>query len=215
MDLDLDLNLPTFDDHIILPDAEAFPQMALQPEGSGERRASEEQNETSQSAEAPSRRKSRAPKPLPVDERQELHNTDLAQWKNDYAANMLAAKEAKKAHQAPSIAKKNAAFWVFGAGIGNVGAGTGTSNFRSPLGIFAGGAMLESLTGIRTPVAGRKRGRSDEEDDTSDSEARRLRLRDDEGELGRGDQLLLNDDDPMMMSVGDVIEVFDEEWHDS
>lgn len=163
------------------------------------------EHDSSESAEAPLQRKRRAPKQLPVDQRQELHNTDLAQWKTDYSANMMEAKEAKRSHQAPSMAKKNAAFWVIGAGIGGVGVGLGSSKFKSPLDIFAGDAIMEALTGIKTPTAGRKRGRNEEEDQDSDSETRRTRMRDgDEQQMGRGDNIMLNDDDPLMISASEV-----------
>lgn len=207
--MDLDIDLPRYDDDdIILPDAEAFPPMAPPATGAGQIRLLSEvpqEHESSESAEALLQRKRRAPKQLPVDERQELHNADLAQWKTDYSANMAEAKEARQIHQLPSQAKKNATFWVVGVGIGGVGVGLGSSKIKSPLDMFAGDAMMEALTGIKTTAAGRKRGRNEEEDHDSDSEARRIRTRDvDEGQVGRGDHILLDDDDPLMISANEV-----------
>lgn len=194
--------IPRFEgDGVVLPSAEPFPTMAV-PGGimrtspSAARQASE----SSESAEAPLRRKPRVPKQLPVDERQELHNADLAKWKADYAENMAEAAEAKKNHKAPALAKKNAAFWIWGAGIGGVGAGLGTSKLKSPLDLFAGDSFMEALTGIKASTAGVKRSRESEEDQGSDSEARRVRMREGDGEqIGRGDQLVLHDDDGMMI----------------
>ncbi len=208
--MDLELDLPRFDDNdIVLPDAEAFPPMvAPPPTGAGFLESSSEvpgEHESSESAEAPLQRKRRAAKQLPVDDRQELHNADLAQWKTEYSANMSEAKEARKLHRAPSIAKKNAAIWFIGAGIGGVGIGLGSSKFKSPLDMFAGDSMLEALTGIGTTAAGRKRGREEEGDEDSDSEARRTRMRDgDEEEVGRGNEMFLDDNDPLMISAGEV-----------
>lgn len=207
--MDLDLDLPRIDDDIVLPDAEAFPTTASQaPAGSGilgpESGVHREQ-ESSESAEAPLQRKRRAPKILPVDERQELRNTDLAHWNTDYLGNMAEATEAKISHKAPFLAKKNAAFWVIGAGIGSVGVGLGSSKLQSPLDGFAGEVMMEALTGVRISTAGQKRGRDEEEDYESDSEARRVRLRDGDGDqMGRGDDMMLNDDGTMMISASDV-----------
>lgn len=116
---------------------------------------------------------------------------------------MLAVKEAKQLNKAASLAKKNAAFWVYGAGISGVGAGLGSSKLKSPLDMFAGETMMETLTGIKSPSTPRKRRHTDEEEDHgSDSEARRVRMRDDGEQMGRGDHMLLNDDDNMMISVG-------------
>lgn len=202
--MDPDLDLPRCDDDdIIFPNAEPFPATAPSPvTGAGLLNLSPavpQERESSESANAPLRRKRREPKALAVDERQELHNADLAQWKTDYSANMIEAKEAKQSHKAPAIAKKNAAFWVFGAGIGGVGAGLGSSKLKSPLDMFVGDAMMEALTGIKGSPARQKRARDDEEDHDSNSEGRRVRPRDGDGEQGgRGGQLTLIDDDGMM-----------------
>ena len=200
----MDLDLPRFDDEeIILPNAEPFPEMAPPPTAGKSSSEAARERELSQSAEAPLQRKARAPKELPIDERPELHNSDLAQWKIDYATNMLEAKEAKQLSKAASLAKKNAAFWVYGAGIGGVGIGLGSSMLKSPLDMFAGEAMMEALTGIQNSSTPRKRRHNEEEEDhDSDSEARRVRMRDDGGQVGRGDHMVLNYDDNMMISAG-------------
>lgn len=207
--MDLDLDLPRIDDDTVLSDAQAFPTTAPHaPAGSGILGSSagvHREQEYSESAEAPLQRKRRAPKTLPVDERQELHNSDLAQWKTDYLGNMAEIIEAKMSHKAPFLAKRNAAFWVIGAGIGGVGAGLGSAKLQSPLDGFAGDAMMEALTGVQISTTGQKRGRDEEEDYESDSEARRVRLRDDDGDqIGRGDGMMLNDDETMMISASDV-----------
>lgn len=139
------------------------------------------------------------------DERQEFHSTDLTQWTTDYLANMAEATAAKMSHKAPFLAKKNAAFWVGGAGIGSVGAGLGSSKLQSPLDMFAGDAIMEALTGVKISIAGQKRRRDDEEETDSDSEARRVRIRDGDGDqIGRGVELILDDDGTMILSANDV-----------
>ena len=200
--VDLDLDIPRFDDDdVVLPDAEPFPAMAPQPiAGSGLLNVppeSHNERESSETVEVPLQQQRRAPRTLAVDERQELHNADLAQWKTDYPANMKEAREAKQSHKAPALAKKNATFWVFGAGIGGVGAGLGSSKLRSPLDMFAGDAVKEALTGTKASPARHKRARDDEEDHDSDGEGRRVRPRE-------GDHLTLNDDDGMMTFASDV-----------
>ena len=165
-----------------------------------------QERKSSESAEAPLSRKPRSPRQLPVDKRQELHNAELAQWKAGYIDNMAGAVEAKKHHRASALAKKNAAFWVIGSGIAGVGAGLGASKFKSPLDMFAGNAMMEALTGIKLTRAGLKRGREDEGEYDSDSEERRVRMRDGDGsQIGRGDEMMLQDDEGItMVSAGEA-----------
>lgn len=211
--IDLDLDLPRIDDDIVLPDAEAFPETAHQaPAGPGILGSSSDvhrEHASPESAEAPLQRKHRASKTLPVDdERQEFHSTDLTQWTTDYLANMAEATAAKMSHKAPFLAKKNAAFWVRGAGIGSVGAGLGSSKLQSPLDMFAGDAIMEALTGVKISTAGQKRGRDDEEESDSDSEARRVRIRDGDGDqIGRGDELILDENGTMILSANDGVEI--------
>ena len=199
---------PQIEDDMILPVAEAFPTTALQPPAGsrnlGSSSGAHQEQESTDSAEAPLQRKRRAPKALPVDERQELRNADLSQWNTDYIANMADATAAKMSHRAPFIAKRNAAFWVIGSGIGGVGAGMGSSSLQSPLAMFAGDTMMEALTGVKISTAGQKRGRDDQEDHDSESEARRARIRDgDWDQLGR-EGMMLDDDGTMIISANDV-----------
>lgn len=203
--MEFDLEAPRLDDEndLLLLDAEPFPPMAPGPSPrAGPLRST---SESSEIAEAPLQRRHRATKQLPVDVRQELRNSDLAQWKDAYAQNMSEASGIKINHKAPFIAKKNAAFWVMGSGIGSVGEGLGSSQMKSPLVMFSGNNIMEALTGIQVSTAGRKRDRIEEDDNESDSEARRLRMRKDDGEhIGRGDDLILNDDDTAMIPGSEV-----------
>ena len=201
MDLDLDLP-PLDDDGIILPEAEAFPEMGPQVQAQlGFLRSSlaaPDDEESSESAEAPQRRKAREPRELTVDIPQGLRNADLAEWNNNYIANMTTASHNKSQHKAPAQSKKNAAFWVFGAGIGGVGSGIGSSKIPSPLDMFAGDQLMQALTGVEASGLGKKRSRAGEGDDESDSEVRRVRLREGDGEqTGRGQEIIQDDDDAM------------------
>ena len=207
--MDFGFDMPRLDDDgVILPDAEPFPTMTAVDARNTSKvplspQAHEEQ-ESSESAEAPLRRRRPKQRVLPVDERQELRNADLASWKEDYLTNMSEATMTRQNHQAPFIAKKNAAFFVMGAGIGGVGVGIGSSKLKSPLDMFAGEAMMEMLTGIK-PSAGMKRGRDAEGGEDTDSEARRVRLREGNGDqIGRGDDMILPDDDTMMIPGSEV-----------
>lgn len=208
--MNIDLDLPKFDDDDLrLPDAEAFPAQSLGRE-EPHRLSSEipREHESSESAEAPMRRRRREPRELATDARQELRNADLAAWKDNYLANMSEAAQHKANHKASSVAKKNAAFWVVGSGIGGVGARLGSPTFKSPLDMFAGDAMMEALTGVpitNSSSTTRKRGREDEEDETSDNDGRRVRPRDvEDQQIGRGDAIVIPDDETMEIPGSDV-----------
>lgn len=195
-------NFPRADDEdLILPQAEAFPPLAPQTLGG----AVPERGSSSEAAVAPQQRKRRQPKVLPVDQAQELRNTDLANWNNDYTINMDDAKKSKIQHKAAAVAKQNAVFWVFGGGIGGIGAGLGASKAKGPLvNTFSGDVLRQTLTGIPTPATGRKRNQEEVEKDQSDSEARRVRMRLGDEELGRAQGLHLEDDEATVLPGSEV-----------
>lgn len=192
---------------VLVPEAGLFPEMMQQlPVSTGFARTSStiyQEDSSSESAEAPLRPRHRVRKGLPRDDAIELRNADLAHWNNDYITNMMAEDRAKLHRRASRLAKKNAQFWVYGSGIGHTGSSFGNVTFQSPLDMFAGDALMQTLTGIANPVAGRKRSR-DGESQGSDSEARRVRPRDIQEEHGsRGAQLPV-DDEAMAIFGGEV-----------
>ena len=151
--------------------------------------------ESSDFAEAAQARRRRGPKPLPTDAVPELRNSDLAQWNTDYLANMAEASRLKQLHKLPAQARKNAAQWVFGIGLGGAGTDSRPYKLQGPLDMFAGDKLMEALTGIEVSVVGRKRGRGEEDEQSSGSEERRVRLRSEDGEqIGRGEGLDLGED---------------------
>ncbi|KAL5339584.1 hypothetical protein BJX70DRAFT_397536 [Aspergillus crustosus] len=118
----------------------------------------------------------RAPKILQADNQTALRNIDLADMNQNYLRNMAVAARQKRHNKVPTLAKKNAAHWVFGIGIGCVGTGIGTSRVDHPLHFFSGDELYEALV----PKAGRKRPAEDD----SETEARRVRAREDDNEMG-------------------------------
>ncbi|KAL8832062.1 MAG: hypothetical protein Q9170_005029 [Blastenia crenularia] len=202
--MDLDVNFPRADDEVlVLPQAEAFPLIAPQTSGGAVPR----DESPPEDAAAPHQCKHREPKELPVDRTQELRNSVLAEWNDGYLTNMDSAKKSKLQHKSTAIAKQNAAFWVFGAGIGGIGAGMGASHMKGPLAdMFAGDALMQALTGAPPSIAGSKRSRSGAEGDGSDSEARRVRMRRDDEEVGRAQGFNLDEDDMMALPGSQAIE---------
>lgn len=210
MNLDLDLDLPRFDDDEEMgPPPEPFPPMA--PEAPAEpsflrSSSTAPQEESSESAEAPARRRPRAPKVLGMDQQKSLRNADLASWNNNYIANMAEATRIKQQHKIPTLAKKNAYHWVFGAGIGGIGAISAGSSVPNPLDMFAGDSLMALVTGAAPPTAGRKRSHTEDEEHETDSEGRRVRARDaEDDQVGRGDEVILPDDDTMGLPLDDDV----------
>lgn len=211
MDVDLGADFPRYgDDYGFLPEAEPFPEIGHRaaPEAGFAKSSSPvvlEEEPSSESAEAPQRRRPKAGKLLTMDVIQGLRNADLSQWNTDYLQNMVVAAQTKQQNKLPSQSKKNAAFWVIGNGVGGVGSGAGTSKLQSPLGVFAGDKLMEALTGVKVTAAGKKRTRSDEEDG-SDSEERRVKAREaGQAQVGRGEGLALDDDGALPVFVDDDV----------
>ena len=160
--------------------------------------------ESESSYGAPLKRKKPVPKQLPVDQRQELRNADLAEWKENYVANMAEAVSSRVHRKATALAKKNAASWVMGMGIAGVGAGIGAHKLKSPLHVFSGPAFLQALRGTPANIT-RKRVRDDDDEYDADNEGRNVRAKNDGSDRwGRGEDNILQDDDAAMMAADEV-----------
>ena len=145
-----------------------------------------------------------------------MRNAELAELNANYLANMAGAVEHKKQLRAARQAKENAKFWVWGAGIGGVGAGVGTGStfgsrgVRSPLTMFCGDELQTAVLGVSldelaTGLASKKRKHEGEEqdEDGSEAEGRRVRSRGD-GEGISGIDPSYKDDDAIMAGYDDV-----------
>ena len=191
----------------MLPDATAFPsiasEVAAQIARTGDSSETGKERDSESSYGAPLQRKRRVAKVLPVDQRQELRNADLAVWKENYTANMAEAVSFQAHRKVTATAKKNAAHWIMGLGVAGVGAGVGVEKIQSPLHVFSGLALLEALRGTSTS-AGRKRPRGDDEHN-SDLEGRNVRPREQDGDqFGRGNDNILQDDDAALVLTDEV-----------
>ena len=201
MDLD-DLQAPLGDDFDILPEAEPFPPL-IDPAARRSQANSTfaEDEEASETAEAPQRKSKKAAKRVQWDQEPELRNADLAQMNIQYITNMGNQALQRFNHRLPIQAKKNGAFWVFGAGIGGVGQGIGTTHAQHPLSVFSGASLMAAVRGISITTVSKKRSRSPSDEEESDSDARRVRAR----KAAEGDQVVrgaevLSDD---MQPLGD------------
>lgn len=151
---------------------------------------------------APFRRR-KLPRMFGIDEPAELRNSDLAQWNSDYAENMAAAAKAKIQNKLITIAKKNAAFWVLGAGIGAVGAGLGAGAVLHPLAAFSGDQLLASLTGAPCKERRRKRNHDGKDEDADAGVVgKKARTRQDgEPELGLGEAVEVDEGPGLVVEV--------------
>ncbi|OOQ82058.1 hypothetical protein PEBR_40600 [Penicillium brasilianum] len=103
--------------------------------------------ELERTGEARAQQRIRQAKVIISDDSTTLRNTDLAKWNDDYAANMTHSLKQKRQNKLPTLAKKNAAFWVFGVGIGSVGMGLGKHHEDGPLKEYSGDALYSLLSG--------------------------------------------------------------------
>ena len=90
-------------------------------------------------------RRIRHPKVIITDEATSLRNMELGKWNTEYAANMVEARNQRDQNKIPAMSKKNAAFWVFGQGIGSVGVGLGVHSEPHPLKAFSGKELLDAV----------------------------------------------------------------------
>ncbi|KAF3490706.1 Rad21/Rec8 N terminal domain-containing protein [Arthroderma uncinatum] len=150
---------------------------------------------SSNPGEVKARFRQRHPRMFGIDEPAELRNSDLAQWNSDYAQNMVAAAKAKSHNKLITIAKKNAAFWVLGSGIGAVGVGLGAGAVLHPLAAFSGDQLLASLTGAPCKQRCRKRshGETDTNYDSDGSAGKRARARNGDPEIGLNEGIEADD----------------------
>lgn len=182
------------DDEVRLPSAEPFPPAVrpqpLQPIASPTHRT---ESVSSESAVAP-QRQTRGPRQVRRDQRTELQNNEIGQWNNNYLRNMNQLARTKDQKRSAAQAKKNAAFWILGQGIGGVQTNFGTDREPHPLAMFSGQGLLEALLGPqpqRSPTSS-KRSRSMS---PQSEERRRVRARTEEGaDVARG----VVDDGPVM-----------------
>lgn len=208
MDLNPDQQIPVFgDEDIFLPAAEAFPEMVTVPPTSAGPLDSlplpHPDESSPKDKEAPFRRRPRVPKVLPRDNFTELRNAELSRWHDNYVQNMMSEARLKLLHKRPRISKSNARLFVLEYGIGGAGSKFSGVRLPGPLAIFSGDNLLEALTGVKTTAGGKKR--PFEEDVDSDTESRRVRLRESVGDqMGRGDEFVPNDDEVLAALPGEV-----------
>lgn len=189
----MDLDLPVYEDD--LPELQATSSAVEQQPAEH----SEQVIESASSAAAPLRRKKKTAKALPKDRKLELSNNQILAWKINYLDNMKEAARARIQKYAQQQAKKNAEYYVWGAGIG----GLGRDHFaaQGPLAGFMGDNLFELFTGkSRNPKTISKRDRDSGIDEGTQQEARSKRQKtvESEEEVARG-----QDDEGLFMLGGD------------
>ena len=118
--------------------------------------------------------------------------------------NMNALSRTKEQNKSTAQAKKNAAFWILGQGIGGIEVNFGEDQFDHPLSVFSGQHLLDVLNHSHTSPVGSKRARSESADLDEEEEGRRVRARgEDEEEVGRGEEGPVFDDDGIMYERDD------------
>jgi meiotic recombination protein REC8 len=213
LDADGDLDTANFhdDDVQALPEAEPYPMMSgalgvndnpqhLHASEDHVHEASSPELVSSNSADAALKsRKANSRKTLGADRFVELRNTDLIKWQAEYKNSMAAATHQVIQRKANAQAKKNAFWYIWGAGLNGVGNGVGTANTPSPLDTFSGESLLSKATGKSIPSAtskSKKNKRILDTDDEPQVTPKRARQFESEKETERAN---LEDDQGMMM----------------
>ena len=129
---------------------------------------------------------------------------ELTSWAAGYILNMATASKTKLNKKLPHQAKKNADYWIYQAGIGNVGRGVGFAKLSGHLQVFAGAALRGLVGPAGDKIVGSKRAREDEDELVSVDGERRVRPREDEDQLGRGLDSMNHDSEMFRMFEDDV-----------
>ncbi|KAJ5557080.1 hypothetical protein N7494_000995 [Penicillium frequentans] len=116
------------------------------------------------------RQYNRVVRSIETDTNTTLRNTDLARWNNEYITNMANASKQKQQNKVQTTVKKNAAFWVFGQGIGYVGKGLGAQHEDHPLKCFSGEGLENTLYGNNQRSATKKDSSNPEEESDTDTD---------------------------------------------
>ncbi|KAJ5698984.1 hypothetical protein N7462_000989 [Penicillium macrosclerotiorum] len=133
-------------------------------------------------AEARAQHKAKQVKVIKPDGTTTLRNAELARWNDDYLTNMARSQKQKQQNKQISLAKKNAASWVFGLGIGSVGKGIGTHHELHPLKLYSGKDLYNAVCG-RTEKSRQKRKRDDGDESMMDEQESRSRARSQQPEM--------------------------------
>ena len=162
--------------------------------------------ETSETAEAPQRR-ARPAKSMKPDQRTELSNRDLNEWNQNYLANMRSAARFKELQGSRANAKRYAALWSVGQGIGRVAFAFGMDTTAHPLAVFSGQSLWRLLKNPIAPTGTKRAHSPSEEADGSDEEGRRVRARTSSQEGAargaEGGDVMFVDDDGMIIQGED------------
>lgn len=146
MDINDEVPLPTGDDGMDI-NAQPGPKDPENNAALSPKDRSIEDGEIERAGESRAQQRIRRVKNISSDDSTTLRNTDLAKWNDEYVANMAYATKLKKQNKLPTLAKKNAAFWVFGLGIGSVGIGLGQRREDGPLKEYSGDALYSLVSG--------------------------------------------------------------------
>lgn len=137
---------------------------------------------------AVSSRKHRSPKTIKIDPLTQISRDELLRWDHEYLENMSRLEVQKANVKSQAQARKNAASWITGRGIGSIGMGLGDHGLGHPLETFCGDSLLVALSDEPLVIdRSRKRGSSEvlhEEDEEGHDRNVRRRVSDDGVEVG-------------------------------
>ena len=159
-------------------------------------------------AEAPQQR-ARNAKLLRPDRFTELSNKELHSWNENYLANMRAATRVKQQQVSHSEARKYAALWSSGQGLGRVAFAFGNDNEPHALSVFSGQSLWEMLQEHGSTTSTKRSRSPSGEGDDSENDSRRVKARlSSQEDMARGVEngiaMLADGDDDIIFQEDDL-----------
>ncbi|EED15426.1 Rad21/Rec8 N terminal domain protein [Talaromyces stipitatus ATCC 10500] len=152
----------------------------------------------SRNQNASSSRKRRAQNMLQNDVLTQISRDELLQWDQEYLQHMSRLDAQRANAKGLARARKNAAAWITGRGIGSVGLGIGVNGLTHPLESFCGDSLLAALSSEPPTNDARKRSSREavSEDEEGHDRSVRRRISDAGVEVGLShpDQLAMQED---------------------
>lgn len=165
-------------------------------------------DEHSITAEAPQQR-ARSAKSLRPDRFTELSNKELHSWNENYMANMQAAVRVKQQQVSHREARKYAALWSVGQGLGRVAFAFGNDSEPHPFAVFSGQSLWEMLQDHGSTNGTKRSWSHSDESDDSEDDSRRVKARFSSQEdmargPGEGSAVLADGDDGIIFQGDDL-----------
>lgn len=154
---------------------------------------------------APKSRRAKSRQALRADRVVELRNSELSKWQVEYKDTMAAENRQILQRRANAQAKKKAFWFVYGAGLNDVGYGSGGQMLPSPLKMFSGESLASKIIGKPgTLIASKSKKTKRALDASGEQQETPKRARQDQIENEVGISEFVDDQDMMIIEDGSM-----------